>query len=156
MPIHYKELGLKELTYTFIDDDGKNIFIASERLRRWCLDNRSKLAVEWTPVDVKLAKSFLKENVVSPERLKQMTVLNLEDPAIFAKDGGYTNGAPDVMLVDGHHRYTYSAMIKRDLIKSWILELNQWKPFEVVGLGDFYTQEQLRNQPVFKKDYWKR
>jgi hypothetical protein len=126
-----------EPIYTFVERaTGANVNIASERLRQWTLT--AGLEVDGVPVDRALAGSFVRDNIVAPrwcEHLLSLVERGMKfPPVIFAKDGGETNGAPDVMLVDGHHRYFIAAMSGMRFIPAYVLEVAQWKPFEILGL----------------------
>lgn len=138
--------------YTFVADDGTNTHIDSKLLREWCLSNKSSLEVFATPVDPKLALRFQDENIISPVRVFELWHRRDLDPVIYCKSGTFTDGRPDVMLVDGHHRYTLAAAKAWPVIPAYILELNQWKPFQIDGLPDL-TVDFLRAMPITSRNY---
>lgn len=146
-----------EAIYTFVAHDGTNTHVAAKRLRDWCVRTQPERFV--VPVDRALAESFIRDNAVLPARIKQLmaknglpdNMLNWE-PVIFCQDGG-AEGRPDVMLVDGHHRYVVAAAIKSPNILAWCLTEEQWRPFEIVGLHE-YTAQELIDEPIISKEHW--
>lgn len=137
--------------FTFIDvKTGENTHIDSGGLREWCAANREKLKVEMVPVDKEIARSFLElDNSVSEAHLKKVAGLKELDPIIFGMSGTFSNGAPDVMLVDGHHRYYLAALAwGMEAIPAYVLERAQWEPFRM-QLQDM-TAEELRDLPPSK------
>ena len=73
------------------------------------------------------------------------------DPVIYCEDG-FTDGIPDVMLVDGHHRYVLAAALKRPAIEAVLVLKEFWKPFQIVGLVDV-SAGLLKAIPVHKRNY---
>lgn len=143
----------REGIFTHVHEDGTNIHIASNRVHDWCQKTRPPVAM--LPVDAKLARSFVTDNIVSPERIKVLASrmhTSPLTPVIMAKDGTFTNGRPDVYFLDGHHRYVLYYILKRPLILSYCLEVEQWKPFQVIGLPST-TREALKAEPVTQRDY---
>lgn len=152
---HYVPAALMKTIYTFVDMEGNNINIDSAKLRLWCL--QANLEIVLTPIDHKLAASFLTQNVISLKRVQQLldNFQLLEEPIIFCKDGTYhTDGGANVMLVDGHHRYFTKAYLNMRFIESYLLEVEQWKPFQMHDLPNI-TREQLESIPVITRDYHK-
>jgi hypothetical protein len=142
-----------EPIYTFVDKrSGMNVNIASARLCAWC--EGAELEVVGVPVNRRLAGSFIRDNIVAPKWCEHLLSLVEQGmafpPVIFAKDGNETNGAPDVMLVDGHHRYFIAAMSGVRFIPAYVLEVEQWRPFEILGLRDT-TAEALKAAPITKE-----
>lgn len=160
MTIDGTTLGPWEQIYTFVRNDGRNIHIHSPRLRSHCLQMNYKPIL--APVDTKLAQSFLRDNIVSPWRIKQLMEKISEDkalePIILCKTEAYGHPCdlhtPEVLLVDGHHRYTIAALAKSPVIIAWLLELHQWQPFTVIGIPD-YTNEALKAEPIIPKPHWR-
>jgi hypothetical protein len=137
--------------FTFISDDGENINIDAEGLRIWCIANRPE--VFNLPVKPELGRQFLFENVVSVERAWELIVRKNFDPIIMVKDGTYgDNGGPNTMLVDGHHRYFIACVAQWAYIPGHLLEVEQWKPFQMHGLPDL-TKEELIAKPITKRNY---
>jgi hypothetical protein len=146
-----------EPIYSFVASDGTNTHIASARLRVWCLE-QTTLERVYVPVEQQLAAQFISENIVSGTRVGQLVRTlpsRVEDwePLIFAKDGQTTRGRPDVMLVDGHHRYVLAALASVAPL-AWVLEPEQWRPFQIADYITL-TQEELREMPILAKEHWK-
>ncbi len=144
-----------EPIYTFVEKTtGKNVNIASERLRQWTLTQDLEQVL--VPVNAPLAQTFVRDNIVSRQRLVELMTRNAMGeefaPILFAKDGGSTNGAPDVMLIDGHHRLVIAAALGRPFILSQVLEECHWRPFEIAGLPDI-TDEELKAIPILARSY---
>ena len=135
--------------YSFVSHNGENIHIDSRALREWCI-KQPNLEVVGVPVDLTLAHTFLKENAVIPSRLEELARRVHLDPVIFCMDGKYTDGKPDVLLVDGHHRYFLAAYNNLKYVPSHVLTPAQWKPFRIVGHPDM-TIEELRCSPAFSR-----
>ena len=154
MAIDFNTLPDKHPIYSFVGNDGVNIHIDSPGLRNWCIKNRPEVFL--SPTDPKLARTFVRDNVVSPSRVialaMRFTMGEKPDPIIYCKSGTLTNGRPDVYLVDGHHRFYILSMGEAKYIKAHLLEVHQWKPFQVVGVPKI-SQDFLRNMPILPRDY---
>lgn len=143
-----------EQIYTFVARDGTNIHIHSSRLRLHCL--AMKYEPVYVPVDRPLAKSFICNNVVHPPRVMGLTPENLFEPIILCKTPSFGRNDPlwpDVLLVDGHHRFTRMALDHIPQIRAFLLELHQWQDFTVVNIPS-RTQQQLTNEPILPKPHW--
>ena len=143
-----------EQIYTFVARDGRNIHIHAPRLRLHCLAMQYDVVL--VPVDYKLARSFLRTNTVDPRRVVTMTPEAAFEPIILCKTEAFgTNDPiiPDVLMVDGHHRFTRAAMDGLKTIRAYLLELSQWQPFTVVNLPDT-TQKRLTAEPIIPHSYW--
>lgn len=156
MAIDGKTLSPWTQVYTFVALDGTNVHIHSPRLREHCI----ALRYPWTPavVDVPLARSFIRDNIVDPRRVSQLTEQHFIEPIILCKTEAFGLNhptIPDVLLVDGHHRYTRAAMDGMQTIRAWILELYQWQPFTIYNLPD-YTREALNAEPIIAKPHWRK
>jgi hypothetical protein len=137
--------------FTFVADDGENVHIDSEALRLWC--KLAKPEVFWIPLKYELAKEFVRDNVISVERVAELSKRKDLDPIIMVKDGTIgENGHPNAMLVDGHHRYYLACLAKLEVIPGHFLEVDQWKPFKLNGIPSV-TADQLRRMPVTKRNY---
>jgi hypothetical protein len=64
---------------------------------------------------------------------------------IYCRYGG-TDEIPDVMLVDGHHRYVRAAIEKCGSILAWLLTEDQWRPFQIPNMPKI-TKEELAALP---------
>jgi hypothetical protein len=142
--------------FTFIADDGENIHIDTVELRTWCVGQLklAQLEVFNIPLKYDLAATFIPENVISPDRVLELAERPIEslDPIIMVKDGTITNNAPNCMLVDGHHRFFLACLRKWTHIPGHLLEVPQWKPFQLHNLPSL-TKDQLRRSPLLKRHY---
>jgi hypothetical protein len=137
--------------YTHVDLDGVNTHIDSEKLRRWCIANKPEIFI--IPLKYELMAEFRRDNVVSPERILELSKRKDLDPIIMVKDGTFgDNGGPNVFLVDGHHRYALACMRGQKHILGHFLEESQWRPFQIYLAKDI-TAEELRARPVTKRNY---
>lgn len=150
MPLHFRDYKPTDQIYTHVLPDGTNVNIDSIRLRAWCIAMRPPIKL--LPVDQKQAQSYLRDNVVSMDRCLQLLTKDKLDPIIFAKDGQFTNGLPDAFHVDGHHRYALAGMCGLRFIPSHLLELHEWKPFQIEGVPPI-TREFLEAMPVTARSY---
>jgi len=153
MPIYAKDLkDPLEHIFTYVDDDGTNTHIHAARLREWCLKTKG-LEIFNIPISKSLARKYLVENRVARERVQQLTAEHLKEPMIFCKDGTFDiRGYPDVFHVDGHHRYVWHAMMKNEFALAWVLDVEQWQDFKVVGMPAI-TAQQLIDIPILKRNY---
>jgi hypothetical protein len=148
-------LEMREV-YMFVGEDGVNIHIDTPALRTWIKINTPKIV--YTPVETEMAETFFTENVVSKERIIELakrfyTNGKEPDPVIFACDGTYgDNDGPNVMLVDGHHRYALAAALGIPHIKAYLIQVEQWKPFQIKDIPEL-TREALINMPPTKRHY---
>ena len=135
--------------YTYVDPEGNNIHIDSEKLRQWCADNASSLEVVATPLNESIALSFLDNNVVDFHHLIEVRGMDKWDPIIYCADGTYSkvNGGPNVILADGHHRYFCAWTMGAEWVPAYVLEPAQWHPFQIDGLPQV-TEEELRRAPT--------
>lgn len=133
-PILIIEREVKMEVYTFIDGVTKaNTHIASGMLWEWVMEHAAELEVLMTPVDEEIARSMVEvDNAINSDNLKRLLTLPKLDPVIYCKTGTYNSeGAPDVMLVDGHHRYVFAAINRLKAIPGYLLEREQWEPFRI-------------------------
>lgn len=146
--------------YTFIAPDGINTHIAASLLREWAL--RAKPEIVLTPTDRELARSFIRDNIVSKHRCLQLARRSsagedIFEPILYCHDGGLTQGRPDVLLVDGHHRFFLASIWGQLFIKSHILTEAQWRPFQIASSdGPFSidtTSDDLRRKPITPRNY---
>lgn len=142
-----KNYPVGSAVYTFVDNEGVNTHVDSELLRQWCAAHTSELEVRLTPVASDIARSFLTDNVVDIDHLKRVMRMKTLDPLIYGHTGDFTNGNPDVLLIDGHHRYFCAWLCKVAWMPAYILSPEQWHPFQIEGLPS-QTHEQLRRAPV--------
>lgn len=152
--IHFLDMKPREPIYTFIHDDGRNINLASGRMRSWLL--ASGLPTAFAPVDPEFAKTFMRDNTISIPRLETLTLeysrlkdpfLEIEPIIICHRGTIGANGHPDVYLVDGHHRYFLFSILGLGRIRTWFLQVEQWKPYEIEGLPAM-SQAELRAYPT--------
>jgi hypothetical protein len=137
--------------YSFVGDDGENIHIDSESLRQWCV--MAKPEIFLMPLKYELVAEFKRDNVISPARVVELAQRKHLDPIIMVKDGTTgSNGNPNALLVDGHHRYAVACLRGQFAIEGHFLEVEQWKPFQLHDIPDM-TKDQLRAAPITKRDY---
>ena len=136
--------------YTFVGDDGENVVIDAPALRDWCIETEPEIYD--TPVQDNLLAQFIWDKAVREERVIEMLEARDEDstaftdPVIMVKTGTVTEGAPDVLLVDGHHRYALAIMEGATLIGCHVLVPEQWEPFRIHGMPTL-TKDELRRAP---------
>lgn len=156
MPRHARDYPPGSPVYTYVDANGKNVHIDSKALHDWC--QQAGLECVLTPIDCDMAMRFLLDNVVSVERVMALATRQDLTPIIYCMDGQYNNeGRPNVMLVDGHHRYVMMAVRTHQahempLIPAYVLEPAQWEPFVIEGLPNM-SQDMLRAAPLGKREY---
>lgn len=136
--------------YSFVCNDGTNIHIATQPLRDWIL--KTKPQEVRVPIELRIAKKFLTENVVSLPRVTELIKRRAVDPIYFCRFQKLETGDLDVMLVDGHHRYTAAALSGAPFFPAHIIEFPDWQPFRVVNWIEF-TQDELRNTPITPRNY---
>ena len=142
-----------DAVYGFVDEStGENVHVASGQLREWCLKHQSELEVYTIPVLQEWAHQFINDNSVLMVRVMELVKNKSTEPIIHAKWGTFTNGAPDVILVDGHHRYVAAAIRGDLLIESYLIERPIWEQFRIEGFAKL-TQEQMKAIPVAKRNY---
>ena len=139
--------------YSFVGDDGENIHIDSEALRQWCIKTKPEIFL--IPLKYELLSEFRRDNVISEERVFELS-LDIQkslEPIIMVKDGTIgSNGNPNALLVDGHHRYVLACWRGQFAIEGHFLEVAQWKPFQIHGIPDM-TKDQLIASPITKRNY---
>lgn len=153
--LQYTDLPLMCGIYSFVDDNGHNTHIYVDGIRKWVKDN--KPIVVGGPVDDEIAKDMFKNNVVSEERLKQL----LKHPELAAEPLIYgirdynKDNHPNVMLIDGHHRYVLAAMAKIPIYPSILLLKSVWEQFQIAGFDKLYTKEKLQATPTWQPHHSK-
>jgi hypothetical protein len=137
--------------YSFVGDNGENIHIDSPKLRLWCIENKPEIF--WIPLKYELLLEFRRDNVISQQRVIELSKRKHLDPIIMVKDGTIgANGGPNALLVDGHHRFVLACLRKLLVIEGHFLEVEQWKPFQIHGIPNM-TKDQLRAAPITKRNY---
>jgi len=148
MNLNAKDYPPGSSCFSFVAEDGTNIHVDSERLRKWCAENRERLKVVPTPIDKRIAKSFLHDNVVDAQHVERVLAMEALDPIIYGMTRTEAPGeAPDVLLIDGHHRYVAGAVVGATTIAAYLLEPEQWEPFRIGGLPTL-SKEQLMLAPI--------
>lgn len=138
--------------YTYISPEGANTHIDSEGLYSWTQTHASELEIFSVPLDHSLAQRFIRENTVSQQRIWELLSKPTLTPVIFCKDGTFTEGRPDVLLVDGHHRYVLGSICRAEFIPGFVLEEAQWRPFQLEGLPPL-TKAELQAIPLSPRSY---
>lgn len=151
MKLQAKDYPPGSFIYSFVEKDtGKNTHVDSELLRKWCAEHkeelRAKEQIQLTPVTARIAVSFLEGNVIDLGHAAAVGKMETLDPIIYGKTGTITNDAPDVLLIDGHHRYFLAWATKTRFIPAYLLEPDQWRQFEIHGMPDL-TEDMLRALP---------
>lgn len=136
-------LGLKDI-YSFVDaETGENVHISAVHLTRWLVETKHE--VVYTPVQQALLQTFVDDNAISPSALERLIVHLARgyevEPIVYCMTGTFTDGRPDVMLVDGRHRYALFALRRAPVIPSYLVERKDWEPFRIEGLKDLTAQE---------------
>ena len=122
--------------YTFVDNAGQNVNIASGRLTKHVASASYEIVL--IPVEVRIAQKFCNDNCVAALWIEQMlaSCKSLDDlpPIIFAECLDADMSCPvdktkvSHMLVDGHHRYVLHAVVRAKWIRAIILTPEQWQP----------------------------
>lgn len=145
MPFDGNTFGPYEPIFTWINEkSGQNINIASKRLFEHLLANPTKYPVAFIPVWPDVIADFLAENCINEAHAKRLTADQRAVPIILGHRGTYdASGAPDVMFIDGHHRY-YRAFLEGDpVILTYLLTPSEWYDFSIVNLPKI-TKEELK------------
>lgn len=150
----------KEPIYTFITPSGENINIAASKLRLHCmgLDSGPTLRPAYRfkvfdfPIRPALAESFVHDNIISTARVIELLTKPRLDPIIAAVYDHDANGLPNVMLVDGHHRYYLAHAMKLPHIPAFVLQPEEWHPFQISGCPTI-SQDELRSIPITPRNY---
>lgn len=150
MPLHYRDYKPTDQIFTHVLPNGTNINIDSSRLHAWCKVMKPEIFL--TPVDPKMARSFVDNNIASQARCIELLAKPQLAPIILCKDGTFTDGRPDIFFVDGHHRYVLAYMLKLPFIPAHVLDLDQWQPFLIEGVPPI-TQEHLLAMPITPRNY---
>lgn len=143
------------LVFTHVLESGENINISISHLRSF-LRSRPR-EPHRVPVDPHMAHSWIKQNIVSTERIEELAARYASDPSTFepvilCHDGSYTNGAPDVFFADGHHRYCIWAFCGVSSILAYLVPEDEWRPYLVSGLRPL-TSTELLSLPNLKRNY---
>lgn len=146
--------------FTHVLPSGENIHIDVSGLRSAVVlnpnfDHQRKLI----PIDPHLAHTFVRDNIVSPQRVVQLMgrhrheadLLRME-PLVFCADGSFTDGAPDVFFVDGHHRYVMCAVFQLTSAPAYIVPPDFWARFRISGLPSI-SQQELLDLPIRPRNY---
>jgi hypothetical protein len=140
--------------YTFVADDGENIHIDTDALRTWCLHTKPEIFD--IPLKYDVATSFLHDNVIALDRIHELFQRppSSLDPIIMAEDGTThpENGGPNVLLVDGHHRFFLACLRGWAYIPGHVLKVPEWTPFRLHNLPSI-TRDQLCASPILKRNY---
>jgi len=146
--------------YTYVDEHtGENTHIDSTALRAYTLKRiaEGSLEILWFPTDRALARKMLQvDKAISLKRCHEIITAGKRfDPIIFCTDGTFSpsNGGPNGMLVDGHHRFFIATtIIGADGLEGVMLPPPEWQPFIMHNLPDL-TAQQLIDTPILRRDY---
>jgi hypothetical protein len=155
MPLSASDYPNGAPVYTYVCDDGTNIHIDATKLRAWCI--AMKPPIYAVPVDHAEGQRYLRDNICSFDRCMELALSPRHarlDPIIFGHRGTSNpeNGSPNVMLIDGHHRYALASILRLPIISAHLIMPEIWQTFQVIGLPDL-TQDQLRNIPLTQRSY---
>jgi hypothetical protein len=153
MTIEALNLPLTDVIFTHVHTDGTNVHIASTRLHHWCLENSNNLEIASVPVEPKHARHFVDDNIVTLDRVQELVnrgFNSLVIPVILCAED-YSD-RPDVLFVDGHHRYVAHYMLHVPQILAFLLRPCEWHPFRVDGLPSV-THKELLASPNIKRHY---
>lgn len=158
--IKFSEMQGHEALFTHVLPNGRNVHIASGRLVAWVQAHKAELEVAAVPITRASAEGFLRDNIVNDEHcmdlLFQILASGKIEPLLFCKDGQETGGRPDVLFVDGHHRYCVLALpMGLSVAPAYVLEPEQWKDFQVEDDLGFLetTKERLEAMPAGPLEY---
>jgi hypothetical protein len=123
-----------EKVFTWQDPDTlEELNFAVDRLNAWCV--AAEVETVLTPVEVEFADLFIRERGIEFHRVERMTFKDLLHPVIYCCMPKGTH-----LLVDGHHRYVFSAMIGQTEQRAHILTQEQWEPFLISGMPTFVRE----------------
>jgi hypothetical protein len=158
MPVRFEDLDDHSPMYSFVGDDGENVHIASGLLYQWVQRNRNNLETVNIPIDPIRATHYIRDNVVSRKRCREMLEFIRSDkthtfqPMIYGESGSYTHNLPDLYHIDGHHRYVVYAFLQRPFGESYMLEQHQWSEYQITGVPDL-TKQELNRMPIKPRNY---
>lgn len=142
-----EDYGPLDPIYIFVGNDGEQVIIDTDALYEWCKLYPPKV---WSvPLDEAAVQEMLRDNCIQLSRLQEMLIATVadaaafSDPVIFLKTGTQTNGEPDALLCDGHHRYCVRWACRESFIDGYVLDHEQWEPFVIHGMPP-RTREQVR------------
>jgi hypothetical protein len=100
-------------------------------IKQWCHQN---LSIVGTWVNWERADQLVRSGAVDPERIKEYSFLNLNEPVIIGING---HGDGNDALLDGAHRYVAAALAAtaagmtggRVPLPAYFLEPDQWRQF---------------------------
>lgn len=143
--------------FSHVCDDGENIHILASALRTSVLKIASHTHIRHVPLDPKLAHDWIATNVVSPQRVSELLrrhrdPLHDMEPVLLCEAGTTTNYLPDVLFVDGHHRYVMCAALRVPLVPCFQIPFAFWQPYRIIGLPNI-TRDELRRRPITQRSY---
>jgi len=135
------EMREGESIYSHVLPCGTNVHIAAARLRLHLLTHQPTPFL--VPIDLNLCHTFYAARAIDDARILSLTPHELSEPIILCKDLTLTEGRPDVLFCDGHHRYVRRALDGERWIKAWLVEYADWQPFRIEGHPTL-SQESLK------------
>jgi hypothetical protein len=126
--------------FTHVFDDGSNVNILVDSL----LAAASQLETFVTALDKGFAQTILKQNAIDFTRLHALPEAALRKPILFGVSGG-TPDRPDVLLIDGHHRYVRAAQLGHSFISCQLCPEAMWRQ-HTIDLPAM-TQDELEALP---------
>jgi hypothetical protein len=122
--------------FSFVAYDSENYHIDVSGLRNWC--ETTKPEVIPFKIDLKLVRSFILNNEVSIDHIRELSKRADLTPIIyclFNKEPPGPNGEPLGLLADGRHRYALAGIIKKKNIPGYKLTEDQWRPFQIKDMS---------------------
>lgn len=145
------EMSLFSEVFAHVEEDGTNIHICVDKLRDFL--QKEDFEVKKMPVEKGFVQEIIDTKAVSLPHIEKLLDsyakgLRKLEPIIVAVHGG-TAEVPDVLLVDGHHRYVMAAFCGASHIPAYLVPEIIWRRFQVEGLPTL-TRQELIDSPVIK------
>src|SRR5215467_16395102 len=121
-----EDYGPFDPIYVFVGNDGEQVVIDTVALYKHVTANPPQ--VFSTDVRASVAEEIINDNAIQGKRYMEMVKDRVEhgnqyrDPIIYVKTGSVTDGRPDVLLCDGHHRFVVACSFGDTMIDDYVLE----------------------------------
>jgi hypothetical protein len=137
MVIKVADMGNAEHVFTWENPDTLALTnLATGRMAAWCKETSQE--VVGIAVQDTAATMFMAERGIEWHRLGRIKVADLLTPVILCDWRDNTH-----LLVDGHHRYVYAALLGVKTIPAYMLTHDQWEPFVIEGVPPVTREELL-------------
>jgi hypothetical protein len=130
--------------YTYVANDGTNITLAIRELI--AAVKAAKLKAVLVPVHEKEVERFVRDDVIVPKRLAELTELMIKNRKMFdpilvcIRRDGYA------FVADGHHRFVLASALGQKNIGAFVCYPPLWEQFVITDMEPM-TQEQLKSAP---------